>query len=135
MNISELLQLQNEGFIIGSHSLNHAEFQQLSFEEMKDQIESGFRLLETHLNLKHRAFSFPFHDIGIPRTFFDYLLNEAKVEISFGTSGIKLDEAQGHIHRIPMELSGFNGAEAIIRSEYFYYIGKSLFGKNLVKRR
>ena len=57
------------------------------------------------------------------------------MEISFGTSGIKLDETQGHIHRIPMELSGFNGAEAIIRSEYFYYLGKSLFGKNLVKRR
>ena len=135
MNIPELLQLQNDGFIIGSHSFNHAEFQHLSLEKMEDQVERSFRFLETNLNIKHRVFSFPFHDIDIQHSFFHYLRNEANVEVSFGTSGIKHDQAFGHIHRIPMELSGFSGAETIIRSEYFYYLGKSLFGKNLVKRR
>jgi peptidoglycan/xylan/chitin deacetylase (PgdA/CDA1 family) len=135
LDIPDLLQLQKDGFIIGSHGFEHPEFQQLSFEKMKNQVENSFRFLETNLNLKHRIFSFPFHDIGIPRAFFDYLQNETNVKISFGTSGIKHDEAPAHIHRIPMEMPEISEAETIIRSEYFYYLGKSLFGKNLVKRR
>ena len=134
MDISEILQLKRDGFVIGSHSFDHPEFDLLSPEEMKTQLEDSFRFLETHLKTVRRVFSFPFSDLGVPSSFFDYLASECRVDISFGTSGIKRDNAPFHLQRIPMELQGFSSAEAIIRSEYFYYLGKALVGKNQVKR-
>ncbi len=135
MDVSQLRMLQDAGYIIGSHSYDHPEFNLLSEDEMKDQINRSFEFLERELDVKVRIFSFPFHDIGVPLSFFYLLQNDAGVRASFGTSGIKSDNAPGHIHRIPMELKGFKGAESIIRSEYFYYLGKALAGKNLVQRR
>jgi peptidoglycan/xylan/chitin deacetylase (PgdA/CDA1 family) len=135
MNVSEINQLKSDGFVIGSHSFDHTEFHLLSLEAMKEQITNSFQFLESNLKTEHRAFSFPFNDIGVPHSFFNYLAEEANVELSFGTSGIKRDEAPRHLQRIPLEIPGFKNAEAIIRSEYFYYIGKALIGKNLVKRK
>jgi len=135
MNLSEIRQLQLDGFTIGSHSYEHPEFDGLTEQKMKSEIDSSFQFIVANLNSKHRVFSFPFSDLGVPPSFFAYLSNEADVEISFGTSGIKRDEAPHHLQRIPLEIPGFNGAEVIIRSEYFYYLGKALAGKNLVKRK
>jgi len=135
MNLSEIRQLQSNGFIIGSHSFDHAEFQVLNEERMKSEIEQSFRFLKSNLNTEHQVFSFPFSDVGVPPSIFRYLDHEINVEISFGTSGIKRDEASRHLQRIPLEMHRFNGAEEIIRSEYFYYLGKALIGKNLVKRK
>lgn len=135
MSLSEIRQLQSDGFIIGSHSFGHPEFHVLNEERMKSEIEQSFRYIESNLQIEHRVFSFPFSDLGVPPSIFKYLTNEMNVEISFGTSGIKRDEAPHHLQRIPLEVYGFNGAEDIIRSEYFYYLGKALIGKNLVKRK
>lgn len=134
LNLDQIRQLKSDGFTIGSHSLNHAEFSLLSEEEMKQQVESSFQFLETSLNTGCRAFSFPFHDIGVPASFFSYLAREANVAVSFGTSGLKNDDAPRHIQRIPLEVPGFHSAKAIIRSEYFYYLGKTFFGKNRIRR-
>lgn len=134
MSLAQIQQLKADGFIIGSHSLNHPEFNLLSEEEMKQQIEGSFQYLENQLHTEYRVFSFPFHDIGIPSSFFNFLVHEVNVEASFGTSGIKNDNAPNHIQRIPLELSGFHQSEEIIRSEYFYYLVKILFGKNRIRR-
>jgi peptidoglycan/xylan/chitin deacetylase (PgdA/CDA1 family) len=134
MELEQIRQLKSDGFVIGSHSLNHAEFNLLSEEEMKKQIEGSFRFLETNLKTESRLFSFPFSDTGVPSSFFDYLVHEARVAVSFGTAGIKHDDAPRHLQRIPFEMPGFNGAEAILRSEYFYYFGKAFIGKNRIRR-
>lgn len=135
MSLSEIRQLKSDGFVIGSHSFDHPEFNVLNEERMKSEIEQSFQFIESNFKTERRVFSFPFSDLGVPLSFFRYLANEANVEISFGTSGIKRDGAPRHLQRIPFELHGFKSAEAIIRSEYFYYLGKALFGKNLVKRK
>ncbi len=135
MDVPQLRALIEAGFIIGSHSNEHPEFNLLSEDEMKVQVIRSFQFLSRELGISNRIFSFPFHDIGVPLSFFHFLQTEAGVKASFGTSGIKHDNAPGHIQRIPLELHGFNSAESIIRSEYFYYLAKTLFGKNYVKRR
>ena len=135
MNTSQLRELKHAGFHIGSHSYDHPEFSLLSQEKMKEQVIDSFQFLKQELRINDSIFSFPFHDIGVPLSFFEFLRKEAGVKASFGTSGIKYDNAPGHIHRIPMEMNGFEGAESIIRSEYFYYLGKAPVGKNVVKRK
>ncbi len=134
MNSGQISKLQNEGFLIGSHSFNHPEFNLLSEDEMKIQFIKSFQFLESEFHIKNRIFSFPFNDIGVPLSFFQFLQDE-NVRVSFGTSGIKHDNAPCHLQRIPAELKGFPGAEAIIRSEYFYYLAKAPAGKNFVKRK
>lgn len=135
MNVVQLKSLKEDGFIIGSHSYNHPEFNHISEGEMIEEIVSSFKFLEERLKIEERLFSFPFHDIGVPLLFFNFLRHEASVKVSFGTSGMKYDDAPGNLHRIPMEIAGLNDAESIIRAEYFYYLIKSLFGKNRIYRR
>ncbi|HZH72835.1 MAG TPA: polysaccharide deacetylase family protein [Mariniphaga sp.] len=135
MSADQLRSLMVEGFTVGSHSYNHPEFNVLSEPDMKKQIHRSFDFLEKETGIKERIFSFPFHDIGVPLSFFHFLQKEAGVKVSFGTSGMKLDNAPGHLHRIPMEVKGLSGAEFILKMEYFYYLSKSLVHKNTIKRR
>ena len=86
------------------------------------------------LNIQNKLFSFPFSDYKVPMSFFTYLTRNAEVDLSFGTAGLKNDPVETHIQRIPVEKDGFSSAEEIIRAEYFYYIGKALLGKNIIKR-
>jgi peptidoglycan/xylan/chitin deacetylase (PgdA/CDA1 family) len=131
----QLKKLHSEGFIIGSHGFDHSEFQLLTTEEMKQQVEKSFTYLESNLNIENRIFSFPFTDHEIPRSFFNYLQNKTNVVASFGTAGLKNDEVSNHIQRIPAELEGFDSARQIIRAEYFYYLAKVLAGKNQILRK
>jgi len=135
LSLEELKKLHADGFTIGSHGFNHAEFQLLSVEEMKKQIEESFAFLESHLNTKTRVFSFPFTDYNIPLSFFNYLHHEAQVAVSFGTAGLKNDTFPSHIQRIPAELEGFGSLQQIVKAEYFYYLAKAFAGKNLINRK
>jgi len=135
MDISQIRELKKDGFLIGSHSYDHPEFNLLSETEMKAQADKSFNFLRKELGHVDQVFSFPFHDIGVPQSFFDFLIKDQGLLVSFGTSGIKGDTAPRHLHRIPMEQEGLQSAEAILRAEYFYYLGKSLFQRNLVTRR
>ena len=135
MNINQLRELKANGYVLGSHSYNHPEFSLLSMYDMKEQVDKSFSYLESETDINKRIFSFPFHDIGVPMSFFKILQEEAGVKASFGTSGLKYDDAPGHLHRIPMEVNQFHEAESIIRMEYFYYLVKMLLGKNTIARR
>ncbi len=135
LTLEQLKKLQSDGFAIGSHGFDHSEFQLLTTEEMKQQVERSFTYLENNLNIKNRIFSFPFTDYEMPLSFFNYLQNEANMAVSFGTAGLKNDAVPSHIHRIPAELEGFTSARQIIKAEYFYYLAKVLAGKNQISRK
>jgi hypothetical protein len=53
--------------------------------------------------------------------------------LTFGCAGLKEDSVKNNLQRIAMEESG--SGEQIIKAEYLYYLFKSLFGKNTIKRR
>jgi peptidoglycan/xylan/chitin deacetylase (PgdA/CDA1 family) len=135
LTLQQLKKLHSDGFTIGSHGFDHSEFQLLTTDEMKQQVEKSFTYLESNLHITNRVFSFPFTDHEIPQSFFNYLQNEAKVAVSFGTAGLKNDSVPIHIQRIPSELEGFDSARQIIRAEYFYYLAKALAGKNQILRK
>jgi peptidoglycan/xylan/chitin deacetylase (PgdA/CDA1 family) len=135
LTLQQLIKLHSDGFTIGSHGFNHAEFQLLGADEMKSQIVKSFQFLENNVAINERVFSFPFTDDEIPLSFFNFLQNEAKVTVSFGTAGVKNDVVRNHIQRIPAELEGFGTVGQIIRAEYFYYLGKELLRKNQILRK
>lgn len=134
MTLNEIKKLHDDGFLIGSHGYDHAEFNELHPDRMKQQIEQSFSWLENHLKIGKRIFSFPFTDHNIPLWFFEYLQKEANVVVSFGTAGLKTDMAYGNIQRIPVELEGFDSIKKILKAEYFYHLVKIPLNKNLIIR-
>lgn len=129
----QLLDIKKLGFSIGNHSENHKNFKDISFNEQKKQVQNVNTYLSNELNISDFYFSFPFGDENIKNDFFDFMYSEANIKLSFGVSGLKIDGYEKHLHRIPMEEKDFT-AEQIIKFEYFYFLLKSVFNKNIVKR-
>jgi peptidoglycan/xylan/chitin deacetylase (PgdA/CDA1 family) len=134
MTLDQIKKLDDEGFIIGSHSIDHPLFSELDEKIQKEQFEKSMKFVTSHFNPAILAFAFPFTDYGVNASFFEYLNRSEKVEITFGTAGIKLDSSPKHIQRIPMEVGNRKGASRIVGSEYAYYWLKSFFGRNTIRR-
>lgn len=131
----EIITLANKGFTIGSHSVNHPHFNKLSIEEQKTQITQSFLYLDNLGVANNHYFSFPFSDEGIQAQFFNWLHGEEpKCKLTFGTSGLKDDFVRFHVHRVPMEDSKLK-VEQLVKSEYFYFLLKSILGKNRISRK
>ncbi len=134
MDITHLRKLQDEGFIIGSHSQDHPLFSELPEEEMKKQLAESMGWLHNNLNIRIRTFAFPFSDDSVPASFFRWMVDEAQIDISFGTAGFKTDSFGRHIQRVPMEKRGCSSAKQIIGGEFSYSFVRSIFGKNKITR-
>jgi len=134
MSKRDINELLGKGFSIGSHSLNHPCFKEIDINEKKRQINESFQFIEKEFNLKDLYFSFPFSDESVEIKFMDWLYNTANCRLSFGISGIKSDYIKFHIHRIPFEQESTR-VQDIIKNEYLYFIVKSIFNKNRIKRQ
>lgn len=134
MTMQQLKQLNTEGFLIGAHSMNHPPFEELSEKEQICQISESISFINAHFNPEISAFAFPFTDAGVPATVFNYIDNAANIDVTFGTAGIKNDSSSKHIQRIPMDEFSTTGSQKILRAEYAYYLFKSMFGKNKIRR-
>jgi peptidoglycan/xylan/chitin deacetylase (PgdA/CDA1 family) len=130
---SQIKELTEKGFSIGSHSLNHPYFKDIDLNEKKRQIKESFNYLEKELNIKDFYFSYPFSDDSVESDFFIWLFNSADCKLSFGISGLKHDCSKYHVHRIPFE-QGSTRVKEMVKGEYLYYIAKSLFKKNTIIR-
>ena len=136
LTVDQLKELQSKGFEIGSHSVDHPLYSGLSLDEQLMQTRNSIKWIIETFNTGYRFFSFPFIDDGVKAEFFNAIFREdpLKVNMSFGSSGLKREQFSFHMQRIPMEKSRL-GAFYYIKGEYAYYILKSLAGRGVVKRR
>ena len=132
MSWKQIKNLADDGFAIGAHSKDHPEFRFIDNETALMQIQESMRMVSSHVKGEVRAFSFPFTDFQLDKDFFRMMKNMIEINISFGTAGIKSDEAHMNFQRIPMECNysaseiiGFNKLKAIVRS---------MIGNNIVRR-
>jgi len=135
MTAEQLKDLQNKGFEIGSHSIDHPLFSDLSFDEQLRQTGESLKWISETFNPACRFFSFPFIDDGVKADFFEAIYKKEKpiADMTFGSSGLKKEKFLFHLQRIPMEKSRM-GASVYIKGEYLYYIIKSIGGRQVVKR-
>jgi peptidoglycan/xylan/chitin deacetylase (PgdA/CDA1 family) len=129
----EVNDLIHRGFTIGSHSVDHPHFKEISLNDQKDQVMNSFTFLMQKFNIETKYFSFPFSDEGVRIEFFNWLYDTENCRLSFGTSGLKDDFNKRHLHRIAVE-SDAGIAEKIIKSEYLYFVLKSFLNKNKIQR-
>ncbi len=131
LSTSQIFQLQNQGFVVGAHSVSHPEFWLLSEEEQWNEIQQSMTWLEKNIKPKIKTYAFPFSDFGVSKSLLKKMHQEQLCDISFGTAGIKFDEVENHFQRYPVEQNG----EFInnLKSELVYFVIRSIIGKATVK--
>jgi len=135
MTLGQIKELQEDGFLIGAHGMDHCEFFLSSEEEIMHQITSSMDYLIQEVNPLIKTFAFPFTDFNVSDTIFEMANKDKLWDLSFGTAGIKDETMPNHLQRIPMESSENADGKRVIRTEYIGYYLKSVFGKNKVRRQ
>lgn len=130
----EVMQLKQQGFHIGAHSMDHPLYEQITLEEQAGQTSESVDFIIDKDFSKLKTFAFPFTDYGVSAALFNRMYEAMRLDCSFGVAGIKHENFKFHFQRIPMEKS-LNSARQIIATEYIYYILKSPFGKNHINRK
>lgn len=134
LTLNELKELNQQGVIIGAHSIDHPLFNKLDLNQQIMQIKESTNWVQTHFNQSISTFSFPFTDFGLTKNLFDKIYNNKnfKLHYTFGTAGIKKEHYKQHLQRIPME----NGklAKNTLLYQYIYFLCKAPLFKNTIKR-
>ena len=131
LTTTQIKELQEQGFTFGSHSVNHPLYQKLPLEQQIKQTIESIDFLQKKFQIKHCAFAFPFYDTGITTDFFNKIKH--KIEISFGTSGIKEDAIPFNLQRLDMEKNLGNTKTYLIKN-YLKFVLQKPLNKHLMKR-
>lgn len=132
MSSEQIQSLINQGFNIGSHSVDHAYFPELTEDDQVNQVLQSLQFLHDKFGTDTRIFSFPFTDYDVSLSFFERI--KSHVDLSFGTANLKKDCIGNNLQRIPMELPDKDSAEQIISDAYLRFIAKMLVGKQTIYR-
>lgn len=127
MNMTQLGKLTDNGFTLGAHSWDHPEFYLISLDEQKKQIELSLEWINQYFPQKTKSFAFPFTDHNVSNLLFEWL--HTKVDLSFGTAGLKTDIHPWHLQRIAVERSTLH-MSSILKKEAIKYWMKLLVGKS-----
>ncbi len=103
LNSDQIKDLIDQGFMIGSHSVDHPLFSELAIEDQLIQVKSSFKMLNEKFELPVNAFAFPFTDNGVGKEFFEKTHFDGLIDISFGTSDFSEGHCENNFQRQPME--------------------------------
>jgi peptidoglycan/xylan/chitin deacetylase (PgdA/CDA1 family) len=134
MDSEEISGLIQQGFTIGSHSIDHPLYKNISLDEQIRQTLTSQHFIENKFNIPYRVFAFPFSDYGVKKDFFNAIFEKEGFDLCFGTAGLKKDSISGNLQRFPLEGQKLDSARKMLATEYLYYFFKMPFGKNLIKR-
>ncbi|MDR0732886.1 MAG: polysaccharide deacetylase family protein [Dysgonamonadaceae bacterium] len=114
LTTDELKEMQQKGFTVGAHSIDHPNFGELNPAEQIRQITESCAFVKETFGEQKACFSFPFSDENIPASLFKAIEN--KVDMSFGITGIQVKNNGRHFGRIDMEKNGGNAGGTINKS-------------------
>lgn len=129
---NQILSLQQQGFDIGAHSVNHPLYKNISLEHQLLQTAQSLKFVQENFKIKHNIFAFPFTDDGVSTLFFDKFFSSVNVNYTFGTAGLKKDVISKNIQRIPMETG--KSAKQTLKYQFFACLIRSILNKNVIKR-
>ena len=103
MTSDQVKQLHADGFTIGSHSLRHARFSELSNAQIESDIVESCSFVGSLLGLKKVPFAFPFSAEGVDRQFLRSVAQRHPwVTPMFGTDGLNIDDLY-LVNRLPAD--------------------------------
>jgi peptidoglycan/xylan/chitin deacetylase (PgdA/CDA1 family) len=122
--------LLNQGFTVGSHSIDHPLYATLSLEEQLYQTRTSLQFLEARFQIHSRAFAFPHSDAGVKIDFFRTLFNEGTLDVSFGTGGMLPHFFSPNFQRFNMEKTQLP-AESILAKQYARVLYRRMTGRGI----
>lgn len=130
MDMEQIRELQQKGFIIGAHTIDHQSLSDLDEDELINQVRESMERTLKDFSPRYRYFAFPFNDLGVNINVLGRMheMKNSIVDLSFGSSGLKPELIKGHIQRIPME-PNTGPAEQIIKTEYVIYLIKNTINR------
>ena len=134
LNTKQINEMIADGFTFGSHSQNHPTYKKLTLDEQITQTLLSQEFTSNNFALNYKVFAFPFTDISVSKAFFDRILDKEDFQLTFGGAGLKHELIKGQLQRFGMENSYLKTARKMIHTEICYYIIKSLFRKNIIRR-
>lgn len=103
LSTEQIKKLINDGFSIGSHSIDHPLYEDLKMDEQIRQTIDSVSYVRKNFDLDYGAFAFPHSDIGVSKQYFNEIEKSGLVDISFGTAGIIQDCVSNHFQRFSLE--------------------------------
>jgi peptidoglycan/xylan/chitin deacetylase (PgdA/CDA1 family) len=103
MTSNEIRNLIDQGFMIGSHSVDHPLFCDIQLDEQLNQVLTSLGKLKEQFAITYNAFSFPYTDAGVVKEFYDQTHYNGIIDISFGTSDFSKGYCANNLQRQPME--------------------------------
>jgi len=123
LDLEDLRSLQQQGFHIGAHSIDHPWYQHISPDERMQQTLTSLEWVRAHLPGSPDVFAFPFSDAGLPGSLIQQGL-AGGVRLHFGGPGLRPSPA-GALSRVAMEKDRAE-APSIVRRAYLAGWGKGL---------
>jgi len=130
---ADVAELLRQGHHVGSHSIDHPAYRDLTLEEQLRQTVESTRTVREIFGLDYGAFAFPFEDEGITRTFFERLFAEGGTDVTFGTAGLMRDAAPRNLPRICFDNRPGPARRIVARALAIQWF-KELMGKGAVTR-
>ena len=100
---AKVRELIKKGFTIGSHSVDHPYYRDLSLDEQLSQTISSTKEIRRKFGLDYGAFAFPHSDLGVSGKFFEEIRASGLIDISFGTNGMLNGDFESHRQRVSLE--------------------------------
>lgn len=111
LSTDELRELQQNGFTIGGHSVDHPFYAEIDYKEQIRQTSQSVEFVKSTFDEKNSFFAFPFSDLELKSEFYNEIYNF--VDISYGVSGIKREYSGRNLHRIDMEKDSLQAKSSV----------------------
>ena len=114
LTTQEIKILQENGFTIGAHSIDHPNYNLIPRKEQIRQTLDSCWFVEDNFGEEKLFFSFPFGDMGVKESFFDVIYDN--IDLTFSISGIRSSQNGKNIGRVAMEGDMKTGKDIIHRA-------------------
>ena len=125
LDSSQILNLIEKGFTLGSHSIDHPLYANIGFDEQVRQTVESTRWVREKYGLTYGVFAFPHNDSHVEERFFLEIHTSGLVDISFGTDRMINGKLSRHLQRFSLEYPVLP-AERIIAMEIASNLWKGL---------
>ena len=122
LTTEQIQTLNNQGFTIGAHSVDHPYYYQIPLAEQLRQTRESLDFVTSIVNQKLKLFAFPFTDYNVSKQFFEEI--KPDVDVCFGTAGLKNENIPFHFQRIAGEENKMKSIENILKKAYLKYVVK-----------
>jgi peptidoglycan/xylan/chitin deacetylase (PgdA/CDA1 family) len=90
LTTEELKEMQQKGFTIGAHSIDHPLYKELTLHEQIRQTLTSAEFVKNNFNEKNICFAFPFTEDGVTKEFYEKTKDE--ITAFFGISGLNINK-------------------------------------------